>query len=150
MTSEMTKLVKSHEDWHAKSDILTSVPGVGPVTVSTLLAQLPELGQLNREAVAALAGLAPINHDSGQFQGQRSIRGGRADVRSELYMACVAAIKFNPVIKSYDQRLVAAGKCYKKAITACMRKLLVILNTMLATNTKWVDKTPTPAALATP
>lgn len=152
MTAEIATLVKSHEDWHNKSEILESVPGVGPVTASTLLAQLPELGQLNREAVAALAGLAPINHDSGQFKGQRSIRGGRADVRCVLYMACVTAIKKNPVIKAYYQHLIAAGKCYKKAITACMRKLLVILNTMLQTKTKWVDKTKTPtaAALATP
>jgi transposase len=148
MTSAIATLLKSHQDWHDKSEILQSVPGVGPVTASTLLAEFSELGQLNREAAAALAGLAPINRDSGQFHGSRSIRGGRANVRSALYMACVSAIKRNPAIKAYYQHLIAAGKCYKKAITACMRKLIVILNTMLRTKTKWRDVTQTAPASA--
>ena len=102
-----------------------------------LLARLPELGQLNRKKISALAGLAPFNRDSGKYRGKRTIFGGRADVRSALYMAALTAIRHNMVIKTFYERLVHAGKLPKVAITACMRKLLVILNAMVRTNTSW-------------
>jgi len=134
---EIANLVNKHEDWKQKADILTSVPGVGPTTAMSLLADLPELGQLSREQIASLVGLAPFNHDSGTFKGQRTIWGGRADVRTTLYMAALSAIRYNETLKAFFQRLSDAGKPFKKAITACMRKLLVILNTMLKTKTSW-------------
>ena len=109
---------------------------------ATLVAELPELGRLNRQKIAALVGLAPFNHDSGKRRGQRRIFGGRASVRSVLYMAALSAIKCNPVIRSFYQRLVAKGKAKKVAITACMRKLLVILNTMVKTGQAWNPPTP--------
>lgn len=134
---ELTVTVRSSELWLVKSKLLASVPGVGKVTLCTLLARLPELGQLDRAAIAALAGVAPFNCDSGQHRGRRRIWGGRADVRCALYMAVISAIRCNPVIKAFYQRLVGAGKPKKLAITACMRKLLTILNCMLRTNTTW-------------
>jgi transposase len=137
LESEIANLVDKHEDWKQKADILTSVPGVGPTTAMSLLADLPELGQLSREAIASLVGLAPFNHDSGQLKGQRAIWGGRADVRTTLYMAAFSAIRCNDKLKTFYDRLCNAGKPFKKAITACMRKLLVILNTMLKTNSAW-------------
>jgi transposase len=137
LEAEIARLVDQHQDWKQKADLLTSVPGVGDITAMSLLADLPELGQLNREQIASLAGLAPFNHDSGQLQGQRAIWGGRADVRTTLYMATLSAIRCNATLKTFYQRLRTAGKPFKKAITACMRKLLVILNTMLKTNSTW-------------
>jgi transposase len=137
LESEIAALVDKHEDWKHKTEILTSVPGVGDVTAMSLLADLPELGQLNREQIAALAGLAPFNHDSGQLRGQRCIWGGRASVRTTLYMATLSAVRCNPTLKSFAERLRNAGKEFKKRITACMRKLLVILNTLLKNNTPW-------------
>lgn len=123
--------------WCEKVALLDSAPGVGQVTTFALLARLPELGQLNRQAIAALVGLAPYNDDSGTRRGARYIRGGRADVRCALYMATLSAIKHNPPIKAMYERLTAAGKPFKLAMTACMRKLLTILNAMLKKNQPW-------------
>jgi transposase len=137
LEQQLLGFVDQHPDWRKKSDILTSTPGIGDITAMSLLADLPELGQLNREAISALAGLAPFNHDSGRLQGQRAIWGGRAHVRTTLYMAALSALRCNPPLKVFYQRLRDAGKPFKKAITAVMRKLLVILNTMIKTNTSW-------------
>jgi transposase len=117
--------------------LLRAVPGVGPVLATTLLAHLPEWGALNRKQIAALAGLAPFNRDSGKLRGSRCIWGGRAQVRRVLYMAVVAAVRSNPVIKNFYAQLRARGKYPKSALTAGMRKLLVILNAMLHHNTHW-------------
>lgn len=131
-------LVRVDEDWAAQIALMESVPGVGPVTSATLLAELPELGQLNRQQIAALAGLAPLNRDSGKRRGKRSIFGGRQPVRNILYMAVLAAIRcHNPLLADFYHRLVAAGKPKKVALTACMRKLLVILNAMVRDHEPW-------------
>jgi len=130
-------LLESDDGWKDKRDLLGSVLGVGTVTVASLLAELPELGMLNRQEIAALVGLAPFNRDSGRFRGKRSIWGGRASVRSVLYMAAMTARRCNPTIRQFADRLEAQGKPYKVVITACMRKLLVILNTMVKNNTHW-------------
>jgi transposase len=123
--------------WREQDDLLRSVPGVGPVLATTLLADLPELGRLNRQRIAKLVGVAPLNQDSGEHRGVRRIWGGRAPVRTTLYMATVAAIKHNAVIRAFYLRLCAAGKPKKLALTACMRKLLTILNAMLHQRTSW-------------
>ncbi|MCC7144979.1 MAG: IS110 family transposase [Phycisphaeraceae bacterium] len=120
--------------------ILRSVPGVGPATSAMLLSHLPELGRLNRQEIAALAGLAPFNRDSGQWHGQRCIRGGRASVRCALYMATLTAMRCNPLIHAMAHRLKAGGKRFKVVITACMRKLLTILNVMVKTQSHWNPK----------
>jgi transposase len=129
--------IESDDSWSNKASVLGTVVGVGPVTIASLLAELPELGLLNRQQVAALVGVAPYNRDSGSYRGHRTIRGGRTAVRNTLYMAAVSAKRFNPAIREFAKRLEAAGKPFKVVITACMRKLLVILNTMLKTNTPW-------------
>jgi transposase len=123
--------------WRAQDDLLASVPGIGPVARAVLAAKLPELGRLSRRQIAALVGVAPFNRDSGQMRGRRAISGGRADVRNVLYMATVAAIRCNPAIKAFHQRLKAAGKPPKLAITACMRKLLTILNAVIKAQSPW-------------
>jgi transposase len=123
--------------WRVEDDLLASVPGVGPVTRATLLAKLPELGRLDRRQIAALVGVAPMSRDSGPFRGQRFVQGGRAEVRTVLYMATVAAVRCNPVIRAFHGRLLAAGKPAKVALTACMRKLLVILNAIARTRQPW-------------
>jgi len=123
--------------WCSKATLLESVPGVGKVTTFSLLAQLPELGTLNRQKIAALAGLAPFSDDSGKRHGARYIRGGRADVRCALYMATLSAKTHNPPIKAMYERLTQAGKPFKLAMTACMRKLLTILNALLKKNEAW-------------
>jgi len=133
----VANLVESDDEWRGKSQLLQSTPGVGPVTAATLLADLPELGDLNRQEIAALVGLAPFNHDSGAFRGARSIRGGRSDVRNVLYMATVAALRCNAAIKAFYIHLKAAGKASKVALTACMRKLLIALNSMIKTRSPW-------------
>jgi transposase len=120
-----------------KLRLLTSTPGIGPTVGQTLVIDLPQLGQLNRREIASLVGVAPHNRDSGQRRGRRSIWGGRSHVRSALYMAVLASLRCNPVLRSFYQRLRAAGKPAKVALTACMRKLLTILNSMLARNTPW-------------
>jgi transposase len=128
--------------WREKDDLLKSVPGVGPVLSSTLLGQLPELGSLNRKQIAALVGVAPLNRDSGKFRGKRAVWGGRASVRAALYMAALVATRYNPVIKAFYSRLCAAGKPKKVALTACMRKLLTILNAMVRNRTHWSPVCP--------
>lgn len=123
--------------WREKDDLLKSVPGVGPVLSITLLGGLPEMGRLNRKQIAALAGVAPFNRDSGKYRGKRMTKGGRARVRPALYMATLVASRYNPVIKAYYQHLLQMGKEKKVALTACMRKLLTILNAMVRDNRPW-------------
>ena len=123
--------------YQAKADLLRSVPGVGQVTTLTLLATLPELGQLSRHQIAALVGVAPMNRDSGTMRGKRMVWGGRAPVRAVLYMATLVGLKHNPVLRRFYERLRAAGKPFKVAATACMRKLLTILNAMVHQNRHW-------------
>jgi transposase len=137
VNKDMDKLLKKSPVWREKDTILQSTPGVGPVLSVTLLADLPELGTLNAKQIAALVGVAPLNRDSGTFRGRRAIWGGRASVRSILYMSAMSAIRFNPVIKAFYQRLRATGKVHKVAITACMRKLLVILNALIRSGNCW-------------
>jgi transposase len=134
---ELQRVLKTSTVWHEREVLLRSVPGVGPVLSLTLLAQLPELGQLNRREIAKLVGVAPFNWDSGQWRGSRHIWRGRAAVRSPLFMATLCAIRINPTIKFFYRRLIAAGKAPKVAIIACMRKLLTILNVMVKTQTTW-------------
>lgn len=129
--------------WRVQEDLLRSVPGIGPTTARTLLAELPELGQLDRRAIAALVGVAPFNCDSGQHRGQRHIWGGRSSVRRTLYMAALVAARFNPVLASFYRRLRDAGKPAKVALVATMRKLLTIVNAVLKHQTPWqVASTP--------
>jgi transposase len=123
--------------WHESSDILKSVVGIGPKVSASLIAEMPELGTFAGPQASALAGLAPMNRDSGQYRGQRKIQGGRPAVRQALYMAALVASRHNPVIREFYQRLRLAGKPPKVALTACMRKLLVILNAMLKNRTYW-------------
>jgi transposase len=134
------ELVQNEPELASKAALLETVPGVGPVTVTSLLVDLPELGRLDRQQVAALVGVAPFNRDSGKFHGRRAIWGGRAAVRSVLYMAALAARRSNPLIRDFANRLEAAGKPFKVVLTACMRKLLVILNSMIKNNLPWNPK----------
>jgi transposase len=134
---DLKAAIEATDFWRLKDEIIRSVPGAGRVLSVTLLASLPELGTLNRRQIAALVGVAPLNCDSGTLKGSRHIWGGRAAVRTTLYMATIAAIRCNPVIAAFHRRLRAAGKKPKVAITACMRKLLTILNAMLRSNTPW-------------
>jgi transposase len=136
----LVELVESDDDWRERMEILKSTPGVGKVTGMTLMAELPELGKLNRQAIAKLVGVAPLNRDSGTTRGKRSIWGGRAPVRSALYMAAFNATRWNPVIRAYAERLTKAKKDFKVVMVACMRKLLVILNTMVKNRTTWNPK----------
>ncbi len=149
LTKELDKLdeelktkIEQSPLWSAKDKLLRSVPGVGPGTSRTLLLDLPELGKLNRKQIAALVGVAPFNRDSGTLRGRRAIWGGRASVRSMLYMAAVTATRCNPVIRPFYERLVAAGKKGKVALTACMHKLLTILNAMVKADTQWQPIAP--------
>jgi transposase len=134
---ELTTLMRSTPLWRATDDLLRSVPGIGPVTACTLIADLPELGRLDRRRIAALVGLAPFARDSGAFRGRRMIGGGRGHVRRVLYMATVTAIRYNPAIRVFYSRLRAAGRPAKVALTAAMRKLLTILNAMLRDHRQW-------------
>lgn len=134
---EMDDFIQQSPSWREKDELLKSVPGIGDVTARTLLSELPELGQLDRKAIAALVGVAPFNHDSGRMRGKRRVKGGRTSVRGVLYMATLSATRFNPVIKDFYDRLVKSGKEKKVAIVACMRKLLTILNAMLHSNQPW-------------
>jgi transposase len=137
LDAKIAKLVMSDDDLAGKATLLTSVKGVGVVLASTLLAHLPELGLLNRQRIASLVGVAPFDNDSGRRRGQRHVRGGRPVVRAVLYMASIAAIRCNHVIKAFYHRLKALGKKPKVCIVACMRKLLSILNAVLASNEPW-------------
>lgn len=142
----IARLVEQDDDWRGRLELLASVPGVGDTTAATLMAELPELGRLDRQQVAALVGLAPFATESGTLRGRRSVRGGRAAARAALYMAALSAKRFNPVIRSFARRLEGAGKAFKVVITACMRKLLVILNQMVKGNQHWKS----PCAPVTP
>jgi transposase len=137
LDDQLQQRLRESPIWREKDDLLRSVPGVGPVLSSTLLADLPELGHLNRKQIAALVGVAPFNRDSGRLAGKRMIWGGRAAVRTTLYMATLSATRFNPVIRTFYERLVHAGKPPKVALTACMRKLLTILNAMMHSGQSW-------------
>jgi transposase len=137
LDGQLDALVAASPLWRAQEDLLASVPGVGSVTARTLLAELPELGTLTRQAAAALAGVAPYARESGQWRGTRAIRGGRAVVRTALYMATLAATRWNPVIRAHYRHLQAVGKPAKVALVACMRKLLTILNAILKTQQPW-------------
>ena len=134
LDNEITKFIHQSLIWKEKDKLLRSVPGVGPVTSATILAMLPELGTLNRQKIAALVGVAPVNKDSGKRQKKRRVYGGRANVRSVLYMAALSASKHNPRIKRFYDHLIQMGKEKKVALTACMRKLLVILNAIMRVN----------------
>ncbi len=138
---QLNTLVEQHDEWQTKRERLLSVPGVGPVVVNTLLGDLPELGSLTNKQIAALTGVAPYNRDSGKLRGKRRIRGGRATVRTILYMAMLTSIQHNPVIKRFYQRLVTEGKHKKVALTACIRKMIIILNAMVRDGTNWNEKT---------
>jgi transposase len=135
--NQMEQSIKSSQVWKANEDLLRSVKGIGPVTARTLLASLPELGRLSGKQISALVGVAPFADDSGRRRGSRHIRAGRANVRSVLYMATMAAVRSNSVIRAFYQRLLKAGKKPKVAIVACMRKLIVILNAMIKHQTPW-------------
>ncbi|MDO8531659.1 MAG: IS110 family transposase [Dehalococcoidia bacterium] len=137
LDDELGRTLRQSPLWREKEDLLRSVPGVGPVLTMTLLAELPELGTLDRRQIAALAGVAPLNRDSGTLRGKRTTWGGRASVRAALYMATLVASRYNLLIRSFYQRLCAAGKPKKVALTACMHKLLTILNAMLKHHVPW-------------
>ena len=139
LDKQIADAVNADESNTRKVEILNSVKGIGPVTVSTIVAELPELGMLNRQEVAKLVGVAPINKDSGQSIGKRKTAGGRSGVRRTLDMATLVATRFHPRIKAFYQRLLAKGKLRKVALTAAMRKLITILNTLARTNQLWTD-----------
>lgn len=130
-------LVQSDDDWRRKGELVQSIKGLGGVTATTLVADVPELGKLNRQQISSLIGLAPFNRDSGKLKGKRCISGGRKSVRSVLYMAALTAIRCNPLIKAFAHRLTQRGKPYKVVVTACMRKLLVIVNAVVKSGQPW-------------
>ena len=144
LDQEPRDLLRRSPVWREKDDLLRSVPGVGQQVSLTLLAYLPELGTLDRRQIAALVGVAPINRDSGAVRGKRTVWGGRARVRAVLYMGALVASRYNPVIRALYQRLVSAGKPKKVALTACMRKLLTIVNAMVKTGQHWNPTMVTP------
>ncbi len=137
LDDDLATLIRATPVWREREDLLRSVPGIGPVTACTLIAELPELGHLDRRRIASLVGLAPFVRDSGAFRGRRRIHGGRGQVRRVLYMATLTAIRRNPVIRAFHRRLVATGHPGKVAVTAAMRKLLTILNAMLRDRRPW-------------
>jgi transposase len=137
LDEQLQALLKSSSRWQVNDDLLQSVPGIGPVVSFSMIADLPELGTLNRQQISKLVGVAPLNCDSGQQRGTRHIYGGRARVRNMLYMAALTATRYNPVIKEFYKRLLAKHKPFKVAITACMRKLLVIINVMVRDGARW-------------
>jgi transposase len=137
LDKEMGEFIRESPVWREKDKLLQSVPGIGPITSGVLLASLPELGLLDRKKIAALVGVAPFNRDSGNLRGKRTVWGGRSHVRSMLYMATLTATRYNPIIKIFYTRLIEAGKVTKVAITACMRKLLTILNAMIRHSEPW-------------
>jgi transposase len=137
LETDLDDAVRGTPIWRATEDLLASVPGIGKTSARTLIAELPELGSLDRRKIAALVGVAPINRDSGTFRGRRMVMGGRASVRTALYMPTLTAIRHNPPLQAFYQRLIGRGRPAKVAITACMRKLLVILNAILRDQTPW-------------
>jgi len=137
LDTDLGQAIRTSPAWRVQDDLLRSVPGVGPVLAATLLASLPELGRLDRKAIAALVGVAPLHRDSGTLRGRRRVWGGRAAVRAVLYMGTLVAVRHTPVLRAFSQRLRAVGKLPKVALTACMRKLLTILNAMLQHQQPW-------------
>ena len=144
LDKDLQNLISSSPLWRQREQLLRSVPGVGPILSANLLAHLPELGCMDRGQIAALVGVAPLNRDSGAFRGKRKIWGGRRDIRSTLYMAALVASQHNTVIRNFYQRLCNAGKPKKVALTACMRKLLVILNSLIKSGQPWQPKSVNP------
>jgi transposase len=145
LDDELGRTIRESPVWREQEQLLQSAPGVGPVLARTLLASVPELGTLNRKQIAALIGVAPLNRDSGRRRGRRKVWGGRAPVRAVLYMSALAASRFNPVIKAFYARLRAAGKAKKVALTACMHKLLIILNAMVKHQSPWRENIASPS-----
>jgi transposase len=137
LDNEIKQLVKSSQKWTNQTELLETMPGVGFITAVTVTASMPELGELNRQKIAALAGLAPYNRDSGKKRGKRRIFGGRQSVRRVMYMAALSATKHNPIIKKFYERLIEKGKPFKVAITACMRKMITIMNVMVKHQSAW-------------
>ncbi len=137
LDDDLDTTLRASPVWREHETLLRSVPGIGPVCTRTLLLDLPELGTLSRQRIAALVGVAPFNRDSGTLRGSRTVWGGRAPVRATLYMSTLVAVRYNPVLKGFYERLRAAGKAAKVALTACMRKLLTILNAMVKHHTPW-------------
>lgn len=137
LNQEIEQLTQKNQQWINKVNLLKTTPGIGQVISTTLVSDLPELGQLTAKQISRLVGVAPINHDSGQHKGKRMINGGRAHVRATLYMGAVVAMRHNPVIKAFYERLVERGKSKKLALTACVHKMLVILNAMVRDNLPW-------------
>jgi len=137
LNDDLTATIARSAVWQAKADVLRSMPGVGPVLSRTMLAQVPELGTLGHKQVAALVGVAPFNRDSGTLRGRRTVYGGRGEVRAVLYMGALVATRHNPVSKAFYERLLAAGKAKKVALTACMHKLLTMMNAMVRDLTPW-------------
>lgn len=142
--AQIQAAIDSLPEWQSQAKCLDSIPGVGFITAATVMSEMPELGQLDRQKIAALAGLAPFNQDSGQKRGKRRIFGGRKGVRRVLYMACLSASRCNPIIRAMFQRLTKKGKLFKVAITACMRKLLTIMNAMIRDHADWRSPVPIP------
>jgi transposase len=140
LDDDLQQRLHSSPVWRKAQNLLKTIPGVGDVVASTVLALLPELGQLNRKAIAKLVGVAPLNRDSGQFRGRRTVWGGRATIRAVLYMGTLVASQHNPVIRAFYQRLLKAGKPKKLALTACMHKLLLILNAVLHDGKPWTKE----------
>ena len=138
---ELGRRLRESPLWREREDLLRSVPGIGPATVFSLLAELPELGSLDRREAAAVVGVAPLNRDSGKHRGSRRCWGGRGHVRAALYMAALVGVRYNPTLKEFYEQLLRAGKPKKVALTACMRKLLTILNAMLKHHTAWNPQT---------
>lgn len=144
--THLAEAIQQSPIWREKDELLRSAPGVGPVLTTTLLATVPELGTLTHKQIAALVGVAPFSRDSGMFRGKRTIWGGRAQARAVLYMGAIVATRFNPVIRAFYHRLCQAGKAKKLALTACMRKLLVMLNAMLKHRRPWYHAVETAGA----
>ena len=142
MDDDLNQQIRSSPVWREREDLLRTIGGIGPIVSATLLSHLPELGQLDRKAIAKLVGVAPLNRDSGSVKGVRHIWGGRAQVRTVLYMAALVATRHNPQIRTFYQRLLAAGKPAKVALVACMRKLLLICNAVLRSHTSWSPASP--------
>ena len=141
INDDLDRQIQNSPSWLEKDNLLKSVPGVGKVVSTTLLIELPELGQLNRRKIAALVGVAPLNRDSGTLRGKRTVWGGRAKLRAVLYMAALVGVRRNPVLAAFYERLLKAGKAKKVALVACMRKLLTILNAMIRSKTAWQPET---------
>ena len=139
--TKLLKLIESCPDYQTKSELVQSMPGIGKTAAATLISYLPELGYMNNKQAAALVGVAPINNESGRFKGKRKVQGGRAQVRTVLFMAMMSAIQCNPVFKQKYQHLLAQGKPKKVALIACVRKMVVILNSMVRDGKKWAVTT---------